>query len=84
MGAEPLRGGMGANQRPHAAAVDRRNLTQIDQEIPRAAGEQRLDPLLELLGGPASDQRLLRGQDDAASDRVLGNRHVTGWPDYSM
>ena len=50
----------------------------------RTVAEQRLHPLLELLGGPPCDERLLRRQDDPTADRVLGNGHVNGCADYNM
>ena len=68
-----------AHQRPDPTAVDRRHLPEIDEQVSRAVAKQRLHALLELFGGTAGDERLLRRQHDAAADRVLSNSHVKGW-----
>ncbi len=82
--AEPLSGGVGAHQGADPPAVDGRHVPEVHEQISRAVAKQGLHALLELFGGAAGDERLLGGQHDAAADRILSNRHVTGLEDYNM
>jgi hypothetical protein len=74
---------MRAHQGAHAAAVDRRHVAQVDEQVGRPVPEERLNPLLELFGRASRDETLLRRQHDPAADSVLSNGHVNGCEEYS-
>ena len=56
---EALSGRVTADQRAYAAAVNPRDVPQIDEEIVVAVAEQRLDALLELLRRPSGHEAFL-------------------------
>lgn len=56
--AEPLRGGVAADQRADAAAVERRHTRQVDDDVTVVLLEEALDAKLQVLGGPARNERL--------------------------
>ena len=54
---------MPPDQRAHAGAVDRGHFAHVDDHALHALLQAGLDFLLELFGGAAGDQALLRGQN---------------------
>ena len=72
--AEPLRGGVAADQRADPGAVDHRHAAEVDDEVALARPEELLDVALERLGRAARDERHLGRQDEA----VGGGRLVSG------
>ncbi len=63
---QALGGGVPAHQRADAGAVDDRHGPQVDEETMHALLEAGLDQLLELLGGTAGHEVLLRRQHELA------------------
>ena len=61
----------------------RRHAAEVDEQVGRPVPEERLYPLLELLGRPPCDESFLRRQHDPTADRVLGNGHVKVCGEYS-
>src|SRR5512145_3374642 len=82
-GMQALSGRVPTHQRANAAAVDRRHVAEIDEEIMVTVAQQRLDALLELLRRPPGDEPFLRREHHAAADRVLGDRHLEWMGDSS-